>query len=259
MPSSTAAQKSAISSASGSVGFDLRRQDVTRAVRQLELAEGLGVGEGRTRVEDPHLLVARVVVDDHLLGADYRRAAKLAGGQPRELEVRDHAAVVPSVDERDVRRARDDAGTRQGAHVGRKHAEPVAKDREIVGAEIPDDAHVGLVQAEIHPAHREEVEVAERTGVQELLDLHHGWAVEERVTRHQDEPRRASALDEVTCLEGRGAERLLDEDVLPGIERRRGKRVVGRYGGGDRDGVQPGSASISSNDVVVRMPGVRLA
>ena len=40
-------------------------------------------------------------------------------------------------------------------------AEPVAEDREVVRPEVPDDADVGLVQPEVHPARRDEVDVAE--------------------------------------------------------------------------------------------------
>ena len=38
-------------------------------------------------------------------------------------------------------------------------------------AEIPDDADVRLVETEVHPARREEVDVAELAGVEQLLDL----------------------------------------------------------------------------------------
>ena len=55
-------------------------------------------------------------------------------------------------------------------------------------AEVPDDAHVGLVQPEVHAARRDEVDLAELAGIDQLADRDDRRAVEERVARHQHEP-----------------------------------------------------------------------
>ena len=64
-------------------------------------------------------------------------------------------------------------------------------------AEIPGDAHVGLVQAQVDAAGRDEVEVTQIARVDQLLDGDDRWAVEERVTRHQHAPGPAGEPDEL--------------------------------------------------------------
>jgi hypothetical protein len=49
-------------------------------------------------------------------------------------------------------------------------SQPVAKDRKVVRGEVPRDAHVGLVQAEVHAARRDEVDLAEVVRVDVRLD-----------------------------------------------------------------------------------------
>src|SRR4029079_4329459 len=82
--------------------LDPRRDDVARPVAQLVLAECLRIGNLRARVEDPDGLVGGVVVDDHLLRPDDRRAAKLAWRQPGKLDMRHGPGRVSKVDESDV-------------------------------------------------------------------------------------------------------------------------------------------------------------
>ncbi len=216
---------------------DLRRDDVARPVRELVLAERLRVGDARARVEDLDRLVARVVVDDHLLGADDRRPAQLARREPRELDVGDRPGREAQVDERDVGGSGDDAGARQGRDLGRRLAEPVAEDREVVRGQVPDDADVRLVQAEVDPAHGDEVDLAELARLDQLLHAHDRGAVDERVARHQDEPAPIRREREVSCGRRGVSERLLDEDVLSGRERGGCELVVARDGGRDRDRV----------------------
>ena len=48
---------------------------------------------------------------------------------------------------------------------GRRLVEPVAEDREVVRAEVPGDADVGLVKAEVHAAGGDEVDLAELAGL----------------------------------------------------------------------------------------------
>ena len=217
--------------------IDLRRDDVPGAVAEPVLAEALGIGQRHTRVEDPDRLVARVVVDDHLARADDRRSPQLARREPGELDVRDRARAVPEVDEGDIRRSGDEAGAAEGRDLGRALPEPVAEDREIVGREIPDDAHIRLMEPEVDPARGDEVDLAELARVDQRLDLHDRRAVEERVTRHQHEVLPARQLDQLPRIGDRGRQRLLDEHVLAGRERGGGQRVMGRDRSRERHGV----------------------
>src|ERR1039457_6804840 len=52
---------------------------------------GAGVRSDNAENEPPHWLGARVVVDDHLRRPDDGCAPQLAGSEPRELHMRDHA------------------------------------------------------------------------------------------------------------------------------------------------------------------------
>ena len=114
-------------------------------------------------------------------------------------------------------------------------SEPVAEDREVVRAEVPDDADVRLVEAEVHAARRDRVDVAELTRLDQLADLVDRWAVEERVARHQHEPELRGELGELDRFLRRAGERLLDEDVLARLERALRERVVRSNGRRDRD------------------------
>ena len=82
-------------------------------------------------------------------------------------------------------------------------SEPVAQDREVVRTEVPHDADVGLVQAEVHATRRDEVDLAEIAGVDQLLDRPHGRAVQERVARHEHEVALGGQLDQRARVTGR--------------------------------------------------------
>ena len=109
-------------------------------------------------------------------------------------------------------------------------------------AEVPHDAHVGLVQSEIHTAGGNEVDLAELAGVDEALDCGHRRAVEEGMSGHEHEPiapRELGQLDHV--LRGSG-QRLLDEDMLAGFQCCLRKRVVSRDRCRNRDRLDRGIA-----------------
>src|ERR1051325_1540211 len=188
-------------------GRHVRRDDVAGAGAEPVLAEGLGVRQVDAAVEDAHGLVARVVVDDHLLRADDRRAPELARREPGELDVGDRARGELEVDERDVGHVRDHAAAAERADVPRGLVEPVAQDREVVRAEVPGDTDVALVQAEVHAARRDEVDVAEVAVRDQVADRVDRRAVEEGVAGHQDEVALGCALQEVARLHGRCGER----------------------------------------------------
>ena len=167
--------------------LDPRRHDVARAVAQLVFAECLRIGNLRARVEDPDRLVGGVVVDDHLLRPDDRRPAKLARREPGKLDMRHSPGGVPKVDESDVRNVRQETAAAYSRDFCGKPIEPVTQNREVMWAEIPDDAYVGLVQPEIHATRGDEIDLAQLAAVDQALDRRHRRAVEERVPRHQDE------------------------------------------------------------------------
>ena len=72
---------------------------------------------------------------------------------------------VLEVDERDVVAAGDDAASCDRRDRDGVLVEPVAQDREVMRAEVPDDADVVLVQAEVDAAHRDEMRGPDRRPV----------------------------------------------------------------------------------------------
>ena len=212
---------------------EVRRDDVAGAVGEVVLAERLGIAVDDAAVEDAHRLGRAVLVDDHLLAADEHRAAQLARRQPAHLDVGERPGAEAEAEEGDVGDPLDDGVAPAGGDRLGPLVEPVAQDREVVGAEVPDHADVALVQAEVHPARGDEVEVAELARVEQLLDRAHRRAVDERVAAHQHEAGLARDPRQLLGLDGRGRERLLDERVLARPQARRGER---------RRGCRPGVA-----------------
>ena len=102
-----------------------------------------------------------------------------------------------------------------------------------MGTEVPDHAHIALMQAEVHAARGDEEDVAERPGLDHPLDRPHRRAVEERVAAHQDPPALARHPSQVVGQRRRGGERLLHEHVLARAEGLGGQVVVGVHGRGD--------------------------
>jgi hypothetical protein len=152
--------------------------------------------------------------------------------------VRDGAARELEVDEGDVGGLRQHEAAAQRAHVRGPLVEPVVEDREVVRAEVPDDADVGLVEAEVDPARGDEVELAEHAALDQVPDRDDGRAVEEGMAGHQHQVPIGGELDQLEALAARGRERLLDEDVLTGLERAPGEGVMAGHGGRDRHRLQ---------------------
>ena len=63
-----------------------------------------------------------------------------------------------------------------------------AGDREVVGPEIPDDADIALVEAEVDAAGGDEVDISQRVRLQHALDRSYRWAVDERMAAEQSQP-----------------------------------------------------------------------
>src|SRR6266542_1933073 len=101
------------------------------------------------------------------------------------MHICNRARWKSEIHECDVRHVRNDAAATYGRHRGRLLAEPIPKNREVVRTEVPDDTHIRLVQPEIHPARRDEVDLAEVTRMDEVADDVDGRAIEEGVRGHQ--------------------------------------------------------------------------
>ena len=82
-----------------------------------------------------------------------------------------------------------------------------------MGREVPGDADVRLVETEVDPARRNEVELSQLSRLDEVADGNHRGAVEEGVSRHQHQTATLCELDELEALTRRRGKRLLDEDV----------------------------------------------
>ena len=116
------------------------------------LSEGLGILVVNSMVEDPDRLGSPVVINDHLLAADDHRASELARREPTQLHVGDHPRWVAERDEGNIRNSGHDGISPGRANLGWQLLEPIQEDREIVRAEVPDDAHIGLVETEVDSA-----------------------------------------------------------------------------------------------------------
>ncbi len=92
--------------------------------------------------------------------------------------------------------------------------------------EVPDDADVALVKAEVDAARGEEVELAELAAVEHALDRPHRRAVEESVAAHQQQAAPLGGVYEAGGVGARVGERLLDEGVLARLDRGQGQLVM---------------------------------
>src|SRR5262245_1423552 len=109
----------------------------------------------------------------------------------------DRTARELEVDERNVGNRGDDAAARECADPDGGLVQPVAQDREIVGREIPGDADVLLVETEVDPARRDEVEITQFARFDEVAYGNDRGAVEEGVSRHQHQTTTLGELDEL--------------------------------------------------------------
>ena len=93
-------------------------------------------------------------------------------------------------------------------------------------SQIADDP-VALIEPEIHPRRSDEVDVSELAGADQVADLVHRRAVQERVPGHQRrvDARRASSM-RLLGIFGRCGERFFDQHMLPGFEARQHKVAV---------------------------------
>ena len=116
-------------------------------------------------------------------------------------------------------------------------AEQPEDHREVVDAERPERVLVRADHAEVLAVAVDAGDLAERAGVDELLHLAEAGVVEEQVARHQHEVALLGERDELLHLLAAHRRRLLDEDVLAGLERLLRELVVRRDGRCDDDRV----------------------
>ena len=129
--------------------------------------------------------------------------------------------------------------------------------REVVHAERPERVLVRAHDPEVLPVRVDAEHVAELAGVDELLQLAHARVVEQQVAGHQDEVALGGERDELVHLGALHRRRLLDEDVLAGLERLLRERVVRRHGRRDHDRVELGVGQQLGE--VARGPRARIA
>ena len=220
-------------------GVDLRDVDVAGA--RLPLAVGLGPLPRRLLVHGHLPLELHVVEDDHLLAADDGHLPHLVRVEPREVHVRDLPAREAQVAEDDVldalgRKSRPCATALVGLLV-----EQVEDHREVVHAERPERVLVRADDAEVLAVAVHAEHLAELARVDELLQLPHARVVEQEVARHEHEVAVGRDRDELVDLLGPHRGRLLDEHVLPRLERLLRKCVVRRYRRRDDDAFDLGS------------------
>ena len=116
----------------------------------------------------------------------------------------------------------------------------VQDHREVVDAERPQRVLVLADLAEVLAVAVDDEHLAELARVDELLHLLHARVVEEEVAGHEDEPARLGEADQLLHLRDPHRRRLLDEDVLAGLERRFGERIVRRHRRRDDDRLDVG-------------------
>ena len=115
--------------------------------------------------------------------------------------------------------------------------EEVEDHREVVHAERPERVLVLADDPEVLAVAVDAEHVAELAGVDELLQLQHAGVVEEQVPGHQRQVALLGEGDELLHLLAAHRGRLLDEDVLAGLERLLRELVVRRDGRRDHDRV----------------------
>src|SRR5438445_4549659 len=207
-------------------GVQPRTENVTRAVRQLELAK-----RGRltihAAIEDLHLLYRlQVVVHDHPLAPDDARSPQLRWRQPAELDLRQDAAGELEREKRHVLQRFAEVRPAARAHLDRHFAEPVDQDRHVMWPEVPQHAHVFLEQPEVDARGFDVVDRSDQTCVDQLLYFADRWTEHEGVADHQRQPTGTGQLDQLLRLIDGRCQRLFDEHMFLRFERALHQRVV---------------------------------
>ena len=154
------------------------------------------------------------------------------------MHVRDLAAGEAQVTEHDVLDARREEVAALCDSDLRILVEQVEDHREVVHAERPQRVLVRADDAEVLSVAVDAQDLAELARIDQFLQLQHARVVEQQVARHQHAVTFGRERDELVHLDGAHRRRLLDQDVLAGLERAFRERMVRRDRGGDDDGVE---------------------
>ena len=154
--------------------------------------------------------------------------------------MRDLSGREPQVAEDDILDARPQQVPAERHGFRRVLVEEVEDHREVVDPERPERVLVLADHAEVLPVSVDHQDVAERAFVDELLELLYAGVIEQQVAGHQDDAALFCDRDELVDLRGLHRRRLLDEDVLAGLERLLRELVVRWNGRRDDDGVELG-------------------
>ena len=223
------------------VTLDVRTEDAAVVVRELEVAERVRLPHRvHVLVVDLELLdVLEVVVHGHLLLADDGHPSRLAGIEPAQAHVGEHATRERQRQVGDVFVGRFDAADASRADAVGRFAQQVHQDRDVVRREIPDDVEVRAEEPE-PDAHRVDVsDVAERAERDHRTQLGDRRHVRTDVAHHQDATATLREIDELTRVRRARRERLLHEHVEPLLEARAHDVVVRLRGGAHDDRVEP--------------------
>ena len=127
-----------------------------------------------------------------------------------------------------------EAGAR---HRERTLAQHVVHDREIVDRQVPQDVDVLLEQTEIDADGIVVVDLAELARLGELFHLANRAGVDEGVAHHQHEVAGLRLVDQTAGFVAARRDRLFDQHVLAGAQRRQRQIEVRLDGRRDDDGI----------------------
>ena len=205
-------------------------------------------GLPRRLLVDRHLAFELHVVEHHhLLQPDDGHLPHLVRVEPGQVHVRDAAGREAEEAEHDVLDPALQPVDAVRDRLGRLLAEEPEDHGEVVHAERPERVLVRADPPEVHAVAVHDRDLAELAAVDELLHLPQPRVVEQQVAGHEHEAAGACQLDQLLHLRALHRRRLLDEDVLAGLEGPPGEGVVRGDGRCDHDGF----------DLVVR-EGVRV-
>ncbi len=105
-------------------------------------------------------------------------------------------------------------------------------------AERPEGVLVLADHAEVLTVPVDADDAPELAGVDELLHLAHAGVVDEQVAEHEATPPGLGRVEQILHLGRAQGDRLLDDDVLAGLEGLLGERVVRGHRGRDDHGVE---------------------
>ena len=103
--------------------------------------------------------------------------------------------------------------------------------------QVPNDVHVVLKQAQAGTHAVIIINVAENAVADQLADFLNRGSIKEGVVYHQYQISSCRFFDKMTRLFGGVGERLLDQNVLAGSERRQGQLIMRVNRCSDRDSI----------------------